>query len=215
MGVSKKLLTPSVIDAVVKKVNQKRITNSKDLRKLRAILPDPVAREQFLSDEGDLDSAMLRVAAPEKKSKSGLPGDLETAVEAMKNVPWTALQELKGDADILKRIDEAEVLLSHCVKLCRETTPNERTKKEMIMEQTNNQTDKPEADHHKTTIDISVNGEAEMWKEKKINYEQAVKLAFPHGPTGGDIRYSVSWTKPDGQEGSLRPGQCRRWSSRG
>src|SRR5713101_9274328 len=43
MGVSKKLLTPSITDAVVDKVNQKRITNSKDLRKLRSILPDPVA----------------------------------------------------------------------------------------------------------------------------------------------------------------------------
>ena len=43
MGVSKKLLVPTVIDAVVKKVNEKRITNSKDLRKLRTILPDPVA----------------------------------------------------------------------------------------------------------------------------------------------------------------------------
>ncbi len=41
MGISKKLLVPSVIDAVVKKVNQKRTTNSKDLWKLRAILPDP------------------------------------------------------------------------------------------------------------------------------------------------------------------------------
>ena len=47
MGVSKKLLTPSVIEAVVKKVNQKRVTNSKDLRKLRTILPDPVARAAF------------------------------------------------------------------------------------------------------------------------------------------------------------------------
>ena len=58
MGVSKKLLTPPVISAVVRKVNQKRITNSKDLRKLRTILPDPVAREQFLSEEGDLKSAI-------------------------------------------------------------------------------------------------------------------------------------------------------------
>ena len=54
LGVSKKLLTPSVVDAVVKKVNQKRVTNSKDLRKLRTILPDPVAREHFLSGAGDL-----------------------------------------------------------------------------------------------------------------------------------------------------------------
>ena len=75
------------------------------------------------------------------------------------------------------------------------------------MEQTNNQADKPVTDPHKIAFDITVNGTAEVWNEKKINYEQAVKLAFPHGPSGGDIRYSVSWTKPDGQEGSLRPGQ--------
>src|SRR3954453_21936520 len=34
MGISKSLLTPTVIDSVVNKVNDKRITNSKDLRKL-------------------------------------------------------------------------------------------------------------------------------------------------------------------------------------
>lgn len=111
MGVSKKLLTPSVVEAVVKKVNQKRITNSKDLRKLRTILPDPVARSQFLSDQGDIESSMLRVAPAAKQSKTGLPGELESAVEAMKNVPWTVLQELKGDPGILKKIEDAEALL--------------------------------------------------------------------------------------------------------
>jgi ParB family transcriptional regulator, chromosome partitioning protein len=117
MGVSKKLLTPSVTDAVVGKVNQKRITNSKDLRKLRAILPDPVARAHFLSKEGDLESALLRLTTPAKKTKRGLANDLESAVEAITHVPWTALQELKGDPDILKKIDKAEALL----KSLRET----------------------------------------------------------------------------------------------
>jgi len=111
MGVSKKLLVPSVIDAVVKKVNQKRITNSKDLRKLRTILPDPVARAHFLSDTGDIESAQLRIRPAEKKTNDGLLTDLETAVEAMKNVPWTTLQELKGDSDVLKKLDDAEILL--------------------------------------------------------------------------------------------------------
>jgi ParB family chromosome partitioning protein len=111
MGVSKKLLTPSVVEAVVKKVNQKRITNSKDLRKLRSVLPDPVARAQFLSEQGDIDSAMLRVGPSPRKAKTGLSGELDVAVEAMKNVPWTVLQELKGDAALLKKIDEAETLL--------------------------------------------------------------------------------------------------------
>src|SRR3984957_13791518 len=67
MGVSKKLLVPTVVEAVIKKVNDKRITNSKDLRKLRTILPDPVARAYFLSDSGDLESAQLRIR-PEQRS---------------------------------------------------------------------------------------------------------------------------------------------------
>ncbi|QOZ07506.1 ParB/RepB/Spo0J family partition protein [Bradyrhizobium sp. CCBAU 51765] len=111
MGVSKKLLTPTVIDAVVEKVAQKRITNSKDLRKLRAILPDPVARDNFLKEEGDLETASLRLSAHNKKERIGLSGELDAAVEAMKRVPWTTLAELKGDPDILKKIDDAEALL--------------------------------------------------------------------------------------------------------
>jgi ParB family chromosome partitioning protein len=117
MGLSKKLLSPTVIAAVVNKVGEKRITNSKDLRKLRVILRDPVARDHFLSDEGDLDSAMLRVATPAPaKGKSVLAGELGAAVEAMKRVPWTALDELRGDPDILTRIDEAEALLKNLRK---------------------------------------------------------------------------------------------------
>jgi ParB family chromosome partitioning protein len=110
-GLSKKLVTPSVVEAVIKKVGQRRITNSKDLRKLRAILPDPVARDHFLREDGDLESAMLRLGPPAKKAKNGLAEELESAVEAMKRVPWTTLAELKGDPDILKKIDDAEALL--------------------------------------------------------------------------------------------------------
>ncbi|MDQ2942793.1 MAG: ParB/RepB/Spo0J family partition protein [Candidatus Dormibacteraeota bacterium] len=111
MGLSKNLLTPSVVDAVVEKVNQKRITNSKDLRKLRAILRDPVAKDYFLSDEGDLESATLRIPMPDKNLKPGLVAELESAMAAMRRVPWTTLEELKGNAEVMKRIDEAEVLL--------------------------------------------------------------------------------------------------------
>jgi ParB family chromosome partitioning protein len=111
MGVSKKLLVPTVVDAVVKKVNDKRITNSKDLRKLRTILPDPVARAQFLSDSGDLESAELRVRPAEKGHKDEPISGLGAALDAMKNVPWTTLQELKGDEAVLKKLDEAESLL--------------------------------------------------------------------------------------------------------
>src|ERR1700731_1391359 len=111
MGVSKKFLVPTVIDAVVKKVNEKRITNSKDLRKLRTILPDPVARAHFLSEAGDLESAALRIRPVEKRHDDQPLSELGAAVEAMKSVPWTTLQQLKGDEAVLKKLDEAEGLL--------------------------------------------------------------------------------------------------------
>jgi ParB family chromosome partitioning protein len=111
IGVSKKLRTPSVVDAVVDKVARKRITNSKDLRKLRSILPDPVARQYFLSAEGDIDAAMLRLTASPNKKTNGLSGEIDAIVEAMKRVPWTALAEMKKDPDIIKKIDEATTLL--------------------------------------------------------------------------------------------------------
>jgi len=61
-------------------------------------------------------------------------------------------------------------------------------------------------ERHEKTVHIVVNGVAKDWHERKISYDEVVKFAFPDGPFGGDIRYSVAWTKPDGQEGSLRPG---------
>jgi ParB family chromosome partitioning protein len=88
-GVAKKLLTPSVLDAVIEKVNTKRITNSKDLRELRKILRDPVA-----------------------KFNGGLVGDIESLTELMKKYPWTDLQKLKGDKEALRKIEDARKVLN-------------------------------------------------------------------------------------------------------
>ncbi|MGQ0458033.1 MAG: ParB/RepB/Spo0J family partition protein [Hyphomicrobium sp.] len=111
LGVSKKLLTPSVIDAVVDKVNRQRITNSKDLRKLRAILADPVAREHFLSRDGDLETAMLRLGPKEKKREADFVSNLEATVLAMKQMPWMMIEELKSDPDLVRKLEDAEALL--------------------------------------------------------------------------------------------------------
>jgi hypothetical protein len=59
----------------------------------------------------------------------------------------------------------------------------------------------------KPDVTIYVNTDPFPWDRPKITYEEVVKLAFPDGPFGGDVRYSVMWTKPDGQEGALRIGQ--------
>jgi ParB family chromosome partitioning protein len=110
MGVNKALLTPSVVDAVVRKVGRQQITNSKDLRKLRVILRDPVARAHFVEDDATIDSSLLRVAGQDKQS-GGLISQLDATMKTIRSVPWTELEELKGDPRVVKRVAEAEALL--------------------------------------------------------------------------------------------------------
>lgn len=111
-GVSKALLTPTVVDAVVAKVARQQITNSKDLRKLRAILRDPVAKDHFLNSGGDIDSALLRLPHDNDPPKrAGLVGELEATISSIKATSWTDLDEYRGNADVMARIDEAERLL--------------------------------------------------------------------------------------------------------
>jgi ParB family transcriptional regulator, chromosome partitioning protein len=81
------------------------------LRKLRVILRDPVAKEHFLSADGDLESALTRVAAPERRRAPSLSDDLDAALQSMKRVPWTQLEQLRGDRQLLGKIEEAETLL--------------------------------------------------------------------------------------------------------
>jgi ParB family chromosome partitioning protein len=111
-GLSKNLVNPEVVDAIVDKVKGKRITNSKDLRKLRTILRDPVAKDHFLSREGDVESSLLRVASIDRKA-SGLATELESAIAAIRNLSWTAIADLKGDQKLLGTIENAEELLTN------------------------------------------------------------------------------------------------------
>ncbi len=80
-----------------------------------------MARAHFLSEEGDLESAQLRLCVIEKKANDGFQTDLESAVEAMKSVPWTTLQEMKGDTSVLKKIEDAEELLEFLRKALTST----------------------------------------------------------------------------------------------
>jgi ParB family chromosome partitioning protein len=111
MGVSKKLLTPTVTEAVIEKVNQRRITNSKELRKLRTVLRDPVASAHFLSDEGDIESALLRLEPAAHSEQKGLLADLTALCESIKGYSWTELEAMREDVGAREKVREAAALL--------------------------------------------------------------------------------------------------------
>ncbi len=107
-NLNKKLVTPPVLDTIVKKINERKITNSKDIRQLRKILRDPVAKEEFLSESGEIQSALEKVPPDANKKRQGFSEDVAALVDAIKRQPWTALDRLKGDSDLLRNIEEAE-----------------------------------------------------------------------------------------------------------
>jgi ParB family chromosome partitioning protein len=115
-NINRKLLTPTVLDAVIKKVNEQEITNSKEIRKLRAILKDPVAKEKFLAADGNVDTAMRSLAPPPSKRAHGLLGDIEQISESLQRYSWTTLAALKGDPQLLRKLEETEKLLKDLKK---------------------------------------------------------------------------------------------------
>ncbi len=115
-NINRNLMPPSILDAVVQKINAKVITNSKDVRKLRVILKDPLARDSFLAADGTITSALEKLGAPPVTRRRGLAGDIAGLVESIKKHPWTELVSAKGDEEVLKSIDEAEKLLKDLKK---------------------------------------------------------------------------------------------------
>lgn len=67
-------------------------------------------------------------------------------------------------------------------------------------------------DHFRTgkpepaAVTIYVNTDPVAWERPQISYDELVKLAFPDGPFDGNVRYSITWTKPDGSEGAVLMG---------
>lgn len=104
-NINKQILTPTVLDSILKKINDKKITSSKD----------PVAKEKFLSPESTIESVLPSVAQPQTKKK-GLVGDIEQLSEALQQYSWTALAALRGDSQVLKKLEETEKLIKELKK---------------------------------------------------------------------------------------------------
>lgn len=113
-NINKSLLTPSILDTIVQKVNDKEITNSKDIRKLRVVLRDPVAKQRF-ADGQSLETVMQAIE-PEVQ-KGTLAGDIQQLTSALKRHSWTTLVENRGDSRLLEQVEEAERLLRDLKKV--------------------------------------------------------------------------------------------------
>jgi ParB family chromosome partitioning protein len=115
-NLNRKILTPTITDNIIRKINEQEITNSKDIRKLRLILKDPIAKESFVSPGGTIDTALRVIAPAPAKKPHGLLGDIEQISESLQRYPWTTLAALKGNPEVLHKLEETEKLLKELRK---------------------------------------------------------------------------------------------------
>src|SRR5437879_570536 len=115
-NLNRKLLTPTVLDTIIKKANEQEITNSKDIRKLRQVLKDPVAKENFVSVGGSIESDLRTLAPAPSKQAHGLLGDIEQLSESLQRYPWTTLAAMKGDSQLIRKLEETEKLIKELKK---------------------------------------------------------------------------------------------------
>lgn len=115
-NINKSLLTPTVLDTIVRKVNENEITNSKEIRKLRLVLRDPVAKQKFVEGQS-LETVLDALVPDEKAKKPGLAGEIEQLTQAIKRHSWTTLIESRGDEQLRRQVEEAEALLRELKKV--------------------------------------------------------------------------------------------------
>jgi ParB family chromosome partitioning protein len=115
-NLNRKLLTPTILDTIIRRINDKEISNSKDIRKLRQVLRDPVAKEEFVTQGGTIEAAFHKVTPNMSKKNGGLLGDIDQISEALSRYPWRALTEMKGDRQVIRKLEETEKLLKELRK---------------------------------------------------------------------------------------------------
>lgn len=61
----------------------------------------------------------------------------------------------------------------------------------------------------KHTVTIVVNSREKEWGEKEISFDQVAALAYPTPPNGGNVEYSISFRRGQGNkpEGELSEGE--------
>jgi hypothetical protein len=62
-------------------------------------------------------------------------------------------------------------------------------------------------EHHPEPHHIVVNGQPREVTEKELSFHAVCKLAFPEGPFGENVNYTVTFADPHGPEGSMVQGE--------
>jgi ParB family transcriptional regulator, chromosome partitioning protein len=122
---------PEVLDAVKDKIRRGLIVNSKDVRALRQIVPNPEATARFLEPDAGVQDALSVIPGAKDPVRAsgrgsigasgtygnGLAIDLRTFATTLSQYSWTQLAELRADADFKAAVAEAKQRIDELERL--------------------------------------------------------------------------------------------------
>ena len=109
---------PEVEDILIRKINQGKLKNSKEVRELRKIVPYPPALDEFMSENGTIESALKKLPDDSGGGSShgsyggGILRDIQAFSEQLGRYAWTELEALRDDAYFREALDAADERLA-------------------------------------------------------------------------------------------------------
>jgi hypothetical protein len=134
VNVSPKFRTPQVVDELKNKVEKGLVVNSKDVRALRNITPNPKALAKFLEPDASVEDALAFTSKANNKNKatqqkqpevaddkfgSNLTSDLLNFSDTVRGYSWSELAQLLEDPDFRKAFTEAKAAISQLETLVK------------------------------------------------------------------------------------------------
>lgn len=116
-NVSPKYRPDDVESTLIRKINEKNLVNSKEIRQLRKIVPQEAALKEFLTDTGTISSALDKIPTAPSVPRSqtygaGIAVDITSFSQQLGRYSWEELDHIQGDTNLLATIDEAEKKLA-------------------------------------------------------------------------------------------------------
>ncbi|MBI2850896.1 MAG: ParB N-terminal domain-containing protein [Chloroflexi bacterium] len=109
-----------LVNRIIRRIGSGEITTSKNIRDLKPLFRDPVAREIFLKEDSSLEDAWAVLPKTELHGMSGSNGlrqSVSNLAQYLRTLPAIEIDNLKRDANFLSQIEQAESALKTIRKM--------------------------------------------------------------------------------------------------
>ena len=108
------------MNRIIQRIGSGEITTSKNIRDLKQLFREPIAKEVFLKEDSSLEDAWAALPETEPEGlsgKSGLTQSVSSLLRYLKTLPAVEIDSLKKDTSFLSQLDQCQSALKAIRKM--------------------------------------------------------------------------------------------------